>query len=48
MTRRLAHHELYVYELMPVRADLESVFLQLTAAESLEARPHGRRTKVLR
>ena len=37
VTRRLAHHELYVNELVPVRADLESVFLQLTGPESLEA-----------
>ncbi len=37
VTRRLAHHDLYVNELVPVRADLESVFLQLTGPESLEA-----------
>lgn len=33
ITRRLAHHELYVDELVPVRAGLESIFLQLTAGE---------------
>ena len=33
ITRRLAHQELYVSELVPVRADLESVFLELTAEE---------------
>ncbi|MEP7762378.1 ATP-binding cassette domain-containing protein [Sanguibacter sp. 25GB23B1] len=33
ITRRLAHHELYVNELVPVRAGLESVFLSLTAGE---------------
>ena len=37
LTRRLAHHDLYVNELVPVRADLESVFLQLTGPEGLEA-----------
>ncbi|WP_112244592.1 ATP-binding cassette domain-containing protein [Kribbella monticola] len=35
VTRRLAQHELYVSELIPVRADLESVFLELTADEGL-------------
>ncbi|GAA1570895.1 hypothetical protein GCM10009804_29160 [Kribbella hippodromi] len=35
VTRRLAHQELYVSELIPVRADLESVFLELTAGEGL-------------
>ncbi|TDU88869.1 ABC-2 type transport system ATP-binding protein [Kribbella voronezhensis] len=35
VTRRLAQQELYVSELMPVRADLESVFLELTADEGL-------------
>ena len=30
-------HQVYVRELTPVRADLESVFLQLTGPESLEA-----------
>ncbi|MGW6279812.1 ABC transporter ATP-binding protein [Kribbella sp. NPDC055071] len=35
VTRRLAHQELYVSELVPVRADLESVFLELTAGEGL-------------
>ncbi|WP_137120204.1 ATP-binding cassette domain-containing protein [Segeticoccus rhizosphaerae] len=37
VTRRLAHHDLWVNELVPVRADLESVFLQLTADDTLEA-----------
>jgi ABC-2 type transport system ATP-binding protein len=36
VTRRLAHQELYVSELVPVRADLESVFLELTAGEGLK------------
>ncbi|TCO44103.1 ABC-2 type transport system ATP-binding protein [Kribbella antiqua] len=36
VTRRLAHQELYVSELAPVRADLESVFLELTAGEGLK------------
>jgi ABC-type multidrug transport system ATPase subunit len=35
VTRRLAHQELYVSELVPVRADLESVFLELTEGEEL-------------
>ncbi|MEU0096222.1 ATP-binding cassette domain-containing protein [Kribbella sp. NPDC006257] len=35
VTRRLAQQELYVSELIPVRADLESVFLELTADEGL-------------
>jgi ABC-type multidrug transport system ATPase subunit len=35
VTRRLAQRELYVSELIPVRADLESVFLELTADEGL-------------
>ncbi|MEU8225486.1 ATP-binding cassette domain-containing protein [Kribbella sp. NPDC048915] len=35
VTRRLAQHELYVSELVPVRADLESVFLELTEGEGL-------------
>jgi ABC-2 type transport system ATP-binding protein len=35
VTRRLAGQELYVSELIPVRADLESVFLELTADEGL-------------
>lgn len=33
VTRLLAQHELYVNELIPVRADLESVFLELTAGQ---------------
>ena len=36
VTRRLAAHNLFVNELTPVRADLESVFLELTAEEGLE------------
>jgi len=36
VTRRLAAHALFVNELIPVRADLESVFLELTAGEGLE------------
>ncbi|MDX6239363.1 MAG: type transport system ATP-binding protein [Kribbellaceae bacterium] len=36
LTRRLAHEELYVSELIPVRADLESVFLELTSGEGLD------------
>jgi ABC-2 type transport system ATP-binding protein len=35
VTRRLAQQELYVSELIPVRAGLESVFLELTADEGL-------------
>lgn len=37
ITQRLAAHNLFVNELTPVRADLESVFLQLTADEGLES-----------
>ncbi|HEY5247443.1 MAG TPA: ATP-binding cassette domain-containing protein [Dermatophilaceae bacterium] len=36
ITRRLAAHDLFVNELTPVRADLETVFLELTADEGLE------------
>jgi len=36
ITERLAAHHLFVSELTPVRADLESVFLELTADEGLE------------
>jgi len=36
VTMRLAAHGLFVNELTPVRADLESVFLELTADEGLE------------
>jgi ABC-type multidrug transport system ATPase subunit len=36
ITQRLAAHQMYVNELTPVRADLESVFLELTADEGLE------------
>ncbi len=35
ITRRLAAHDLWVNELIPVRADLESVFLELTADQGL-------------
>jgi ABC-type multidrug transport system ATPase subunit len=35
ITRRLAAHDLFVNELVPVRADLESVFLELTAGDGL-------------
>jgi ABC-2 type transport system ATP-binding protein len=37
ITRVLAEHELYVFELTPVRANLESVFLELTAEDHLGA-----------
>ena len=36
ITEYLAAHDLFVSELTPVRADLESVFLELTADEGLE------------
>jgi ABC-2 type transport system ATP-binding protein len=36
ITRRLAAHNLFVNEMTPVRADLESVFLELTADEGIE------------
>ena len=36
VTRRLAAYDLFVNELIPVRADLESVFLELTADEGLQ------------
>jgi ABC-type multidrug transport system ATPase subunit len=36
VTRSLAEKGLYVSELVPVRADLESVFLELTTGEGLE------------
>jgi len=36
ITKRLAAHGLFVNELIPVRADLESVFLELTTDEGLE------------
>jgi ABC-2 type transport system ATP-binding protein len=35
ITRALARHDIYVRELTPVQADLESVFLQLTRDTSL-------------
>ena len=37
ITRVLAEQGLYVSELVPVRRDLESVFLELTAEEHLGA-----------
>jgi ABC-2 type transport system ATP-binding protein len=37
VTRSLAEHEIYVRELTPVQADLESVFLQLTRDDALHA-----------
>jgi ABC-type multidrug transport system ATPase subunit len=40
VTRVLAQQDLYVSELTPVRADLESVFLELTADEHLGATQH--------
>jgi ABC-2 type transport system ATP-binding protein len=36
VTKSLASRGLYLNELIPVRADLESVFLELTADEGLE------------
>ena len=39
ITRALAQHDIYVRELTPVRADLESVFLQLTKDAGLEPQP---------
>jgi ABC-type multidrug transport system ATPase subunit len=36
VTQRLAQQDLYVSELLPVRADLESVFLELTKGEGLD------------
>lgn len=39
VTRVLAAGQLFVHELTPVRADLESVFLELTADEHLGAHP---------
>ena len=33
ITKRLAHHELYVNELVPMHANLETIFLELTAGE---------------
>lgn len=37
ITRVLAEQQMYVSELTPVRADLESVFLQLTKDDTLQA-----------
>jgi ABC-2 type transport system ATP-binding protein len=42
ITRVLADRGLYVDELVPVRRDLESVFLELTAADHLGANPPPR------
>ena len=39
ITRALAARQIFVRELTPVRADLESVFLQLTQDTSLQAQP---------
>lgn len=41
VTRLLAQQGLFVHELTPVRADLESVFLQLTTEEHLGATQHA-------
>lgn len=41
VTRLLARENLFLSELIPVRADLESVFLDLTAEEHLGASPAG-------
>ena len=41
ITRLLADQGLYVSELTPVRRDLESVFLELTAEEQLGGRTAG-------
>ncbi|HEV2929096.1 MAG TPA: ATP-binding cassette domain-containing protein [Propionibacteriaceae bacterium] len=48
ITRVLADRGLYVEELVPVRRDLESVFLELTAADHLGAtqRRRGRRARL--
>ncbi len=43
VTRVLARHGVYVRELTPVRADLETVFLRLTHDASLAATPGGAR-----
>ncbi|GAA4432866.1 ABC transporter ATP-binding protein [Georgenia halophila] len=43
ITELLAHRGIYVHELVPERADLESVFLELTSATSLAQPPRGRR-----
>jgi len=43
ISRALAERRIYVRELTPLRADLESVFLQLTRGTGLETHlPHGR------
>ena len=38
ITRLLAEHGLYLFELTPIRRDLESVFLELTADQHLGAK----------
>jgi ABC-type multidrug transport system ATPase subunit len=43
ITRLLADQGLYVSELTPIQPDLESVFLDLTAGQHLDARPDRRR-----
>ena len=43
ITRLLADQGLYVAELTPIQADLESVFLHLTAGQQLTTRMEGRR-----
>ena len=42
ITKRLAHHELYVNELVPMHANLESIFLELTAGEGPGPQVKGR------
>jgi ABC-2 type transport system ATP-binding protein len=39
ITRALAGSGIYLSELTPIRADLETVFLELTAADTLGAHP---------
>ena len=41
LTRQLAEHDLWLDELVPLRADLEAVFLQLTAGEGLDGGGSG-------
>ncbi|MEO6998638.1 MAG: ATP-binding cassette domain-containing protein [Terracoccus sp.] len=41
LTRRLAEHGLWLEELVPLRADLEAVFLELTAGQGLQAGGNG-------
>ena len=42
ITKGLAHHELYVNELVPMHANLESIFLELTAGEGPGPQVKGR------